>query len=167
VRTAILLRILLLVLVGILIAGVYSEVAFRYQGNTTSRPPQTVELVIPAGTSAKVAQGQSVLPQDMAFVVGDTLVVRNQDSIAHTLGPLYVPPGTSASLTLNQVGNLAYSCSFQPTQYLGLDVQDALTLGTRLEGILIAGVPMGVLMGLYSLIVWPIKRADKTPETPA
>jgi hypothetical protein len=167
VRTAILLRILLLVLVGILIAGVYSEVAFRYQGNTTSRPPQTVELVIPAGTSAKVAQGQSVLPQDMAFVVGDTLVVRNQDSVAHTLGPLYVPPGTSASLTLNQVGNLAYSCSFQPTQYFGLDVQDALTLGTRLEGILIAGVPMGVLMGLYSLIVWPIKRADQTPETPA
>jgi hypothetical protein len=167
VRTAILLRFLLLVLVGILAAGVYSEVAFRYQGNTTSRPPQAVELVIPAGTSARVAQGESVLPQDMAFVVGDTLVVRNQDSVAHTLGPLYVPPGTSASLTLDKVGNLAYACSFQPTQYFGLDVQDALTLGTRLEGILIAGVPMGVMMGLYSLIVWPIRPAAKTPETPA
>ena len=166
-RTAILLRILLLVLVGILIAAVYSEVAFRYQGNTTSRPPQTVELVIPAGTSVKVAQGQSVLPQDMAIVVGDMLVVRNQDSVAHTLGPLYIPPGASASLTLNQVGNLAYACSFQPTQYFGLDVQDALTLGTRLEGILIAGMPMGVMMGLYSLIIWPIKRVAKPPETPA
>jgi hypothetical protein len=149
--------------VGLVLGAVLSELGFHFQGNTTSRPPQTVELVIPPGTADKVAQGESVVPQDMVIVVGDTLDVRNQDSISHTLGPLFIPAGSTASLTLNKVGNIAYTCSFQPTKYFGLDVQGALTLGIRLEGVLIAGVPLGMLIGLYSLIVWPLKKPGSLP----
>jgi hypothetical protein len=83
--------------------------------------------------------------------------------VAHILGPLFIPSGSSASLTLNHIGNLSYVCSFQPTKYLGLNVQDALTLTTRLEGIFIAGFPLGILFALYSLILRPLKKSSPTP----
>ncbi len=160
VRKALLIRFLICIAAGILLAIPLSEVGFLIQGNTTSRPARTITLDIPPGTFAKVAQGASVLPENMIFVLGDTLVVNNRDSVAHTLGPLFIPPGSSASLTLDHLGNLSYVCTFQPTKYQGLDVQDALTLTTRLEGILIAGIPLGMLFALYSLIVRPLKKAS-------
>jgi len=94
----------------------------------------------------------------MKFVVGDTLVVRNEDITTHQLGPLVVPPGSSASLVLDQEQNYAFQCSFQPTKYLGLDVQEPLTITTRLTGVLFGGLPMGALMAVYSLVAWPIKK---------
>ena len=162
-RRALLIRFLICIAVGVLIAIPLSELGFYLTGNNTSRPAKTIVLDIPPGTSAKVAQGVSVMPQDMSFVLGDTLTVTNQDSVAHTLGPLFVPAGSSASLTLNHIGNLSYVCSFQPTKYQGLDVQDALTLTTRLEGIIIAGFPLGMLFALYSLILRPLKKAPPAP----
>jgi hypothetical protein len=155
---ALLVRGLIALAVGFLIGGLFSEIAFRLQGNTTSRPPRTVELVIPSGTSEKVAAWVSTIPSDMVIVVGDTLLVRNQDAVTHTLGPLVIPPDSSAKLTLNQIGNLAFTCSFEPTKYFGLTIQEALTPGVRIEGVIIAGVPFGAVLGLYSLILWPLKK---------
>ena len=74
-RKKLLLRMLICLLIGILLAGIGSEVAYRLQGENTSRAPQTIELVIPAGTAQKVAQGQSILPTSQTYVVGDTLLV--------------------------------------------------------------------------------------------
>jgi hypothetical protein len=159
-RKALILRFLLGIGVGLLLAIPFSELAFHFQGSTTSRSPRTVELTIPAGAAAKVDAGQSVLPQDFAFVVGDVLLVHNQDSVVHTLGPLVIPPDRSASIAFNHLGNLSFSCSFQPTKYLGLDIQAPLTIGLRLEGIAIAGIPMGMLISVYSLIVRPLKRTS-------
>ena len=116
-KKAVFIRILGSMLAGLLIAGLISEVAFRSMGNTSSRPPKKVELVIPAGTAEKVSTGQSVLTKGMVFVVGDTLVLINQDSVTHTLGPLFVPPGSSASLKLDKPENFTYSCSFEPSIY--------------------------------------------------
>jgi hypothetical protein len=88
-------RMLWLLLVGIIMAAIISEITFRLQGNTYSRDPQTIDLVIPAGASASVAQGKSLLPDSQTFVVGDTLMVKNMDSVTQTLGPLVIPPGSS------------------------------------------------------------------------
>ena len=166
VRKVFLTRLLYGIAIGILIAIPLSELAFRAQGNTSSRPAKTILLEIPPGTSTKVAQGTNVLPQDMVFVQGDTLKVQNRDSVAHTLGPLFIPPGSSATMTLNHIGNLSYVCTFQPTKYQGLDVQEALTLSTRIEGILIAGIPLGILFALYSLILRPLKTKGPTAGNP-
>jgi hypothetical protein len=166
VRKALLTRFLLCIAIGVLFAIPFTELAFRWQGSTISRPPKTIELNIPEGTAANVGQGKSVLPQDYVFVVGDILLVHNYDSVVHTLGPLVIPPGSSASLDLNHIGNLSYVCSFQPTKYLGLTVQEPLTLSTRLEGIAIAGIPLGLLIGLYSLILRPLKRKETSSEVP-
>ena len=162
-RKALLIRFLICIAAGLLIAYPISELTFLWQGKTTSRPAKTIVLEIPAGTSAKVAQGTNVLPENLNFVLGDTLVVHNLDSVAHTLGPLFIPPGSSASLTLSKIGNISYVCSFQPTKYQGLNVQEALTLATRLEGIFIAGIPLGILVALYSLILRPLKKIEPSP----
>jgi len=169
VKKAILLRFLWSMLLGMLIAGLVTEVAFRSLGNTTSRPPERIELVIPPGTAQKVANGQEVLAQNMVFVTGDTLVVTNHDSVPHTLGPLFIPVGASSILTLNNAENLTYSCSFVPSRKFGLDVREALTFSTRLYGLLLAGIPMGLLLSVYSFIAWPLKKdqpGQKTGSTP-
>jgi hypothetical protein len=163
-RKTIIIRIFLSMLAGILVASVVTEMGFRLQGNTISRPPRTVILVIPKGTSAKVVQGESVIPSDMTFVVGDTLLVRNEDNVTHTLGPMIVLAGSSASLKLEQAQNLVYTCSFEPQKVFGLDIHEALTLSTRIQGFLLAGIPMGLLLAVYSLVAWPLKSKNKGPE---
>lgn len=159
-RKAIVLRVVASLIIGLLAAGLVSEVGFYLQ-DTTSRPPKTVEIVIPLGAREMALRRESVLPESMEFVVGDVILVRNEDTVAHTFGPLYVPAGSSSSLTLDQAENLSYTCSFQPTQAFGLDVHEPLTFSTRLQGILLAGLPMGVLLAVYSLVAWPLKRNEE------
>ena len=112
-RNAILTRIGISLVLGLLLAWALSEVSFLILKDKSDHAPQRVELVIPAGTADKVAQGQAVpsIPADMVFVVGDTLVVKNEDTTAHQLGPIWVPPGSSASLTLDQANKYSYACS--------------------------------------------------------
>jgi hypothetical protein len=118
-----------------------------------------VELIIPAGTADRIAKGEQnpSIPANMVFVTGDTLVVKNQDVVDHRLGPLFIPSGTSASLTLGDANNYSYSCSFQASQVFGIDVQEPVTAATRLYGILFAGLPLGIMLGIYSFVIWPLK----------
>ncbi len=158
-RKAIAIRLSVSLLVGILAAGIISEVSFRTQDNL-SRSPQIVELVIPSGTSELVRRGEQppAIPEAMIFVAGDMLLVRNEDVVDHQLGPLWIPVGSEASLVLDQVGTYADQCSFQPTRYFNLDVREPLTLWTRLQGILLAGLPLGILLALYAMVAWPLKK---------
>ena len=144
---------------GLLLAWAMSEAAFLILKDKSDHVPQRVELVIPAGTAERVARGEAPpsIPAEMSFVVGDALVVKNEDSVAHQLGPLWAPPGTTASLTLDQANQFAYQCTFQPSRYFGLDVRPRVTLTTRLQAIAFAGPPMAVLILLYGLVIWPLK----------
>jgi hypothetical protein len=137
-----------------------SEISYQLL-KRENREPQRVELIIPAGTAERVTRGEvpPTIPKDLSFVVGDVLVVINNDNVDHQLGPLWIPQGTSASLPLDSEQKFAFACSFQPTKYLGLDVREPVTLGTRLTGILFAGFPMGALFAVYSILV--IKPKDK------
>ena len=60
-------------------------------------------------------------------------------------------------ISMRAAESYAYSCSFQPGQYFGLDVHEALTTWTRVYGILFSGIPLGVLIALYALIM-PVKK---------
>lgn len=153
-------RIVLSLGIGLLLGVAISEVTFVFV-KKTARPPAEIELVIPAGTAERVARGEQPpsIPESLSFVVGDRLTVRNEDAADHQLGPLWIPAGTSASLQLSAVDSYAYACSFQPSKYIGLDVHEPLTLGTRLQGILFTGIPLGVLLALYSLILPPRRPA--------
>jgi hypothetical protein len=145
--------------IGIVLGVLISEISFIFQ-HDTARPPREITLTIPAGTAEKVARGEQPpsIPKDMIFVVGDTLVVVNQDKVDHKLGQLWIPANSSARLALNEEQNMAFECSFEPGNYFGLDVRQSLTLGTRIYGILFAGIPLGILIVLYSFVVPPKKN---------
>lgn len=151
-------RLLISILVGTLVSFVISEGAFFLLKDTSDHTPQRVELVIPAGTADRIATNQPVpIPSDMSFVIGDTLVVKNEDNVAHQLGPVWVPPGASASLNLDEANKFSYSCTFQSNRYLGLDVQSRVTWETRAQAFFMVGPPMIAMIAIYSLLVWPLK----------
>jgi len=153
-------RFALILALSILAVWIVSEIGILIQQDeNTARAPETIVLTIPAGTAAKVAQGQAPpeIPNEMTFVLGDVLVVRNLDNVVHTLGPLLVPPGSSASLPLNQADNFAMNCSFSSSSYFGLNVKPPTTLSTRLLGIAFAAPPTAAMLFVYSLIVFPLK----------
>jgi len=154
-------RILLSILFGLLIGVMVSEVPFLFL-RETARPPREILLTIPAGTSDQIARGEQPpsIPENMTFVVGDRLVVANEDVVAHKLGPLWIPANSSAQLSLDQEENLAYECSFQPGKYFGLDVREPLTPKTRLFGIVYVALPMAILFALYSLVATPLKKEN-------
>jgi hypothetical protein len=97
----------------------------------------------------------------MTFVVGDVLEVINEDTAAHQLGPVYVPAGTTGTLAMNQADSLSYDCSFRSNRYLGIEIRPATTLITRIQALLLAAPTTGVLLYLYSLLVWPIQPGTK------
>ncbi len=141
--------------IGVLLAWVMNEITFQFLRNDASRAPEKIELVIPKGTGEKIAQGsvEPTIPEGMVFVIGDVLTVINQDGINHQLGPLYIPAGTSASLTFDIADKYSYSCSFVPDKTFGLDVQLPVTPMTRLTGAIFAGLPLGALIALYSFVI--------------
>ena len=141
-------------LIGIAVGVAISEFSFIFL-RESARPPQEVILTIPTGTAEKVARGEQPpsIPQDMVFVVGDTLVVKNEDDVDHKLGQLWIPANSSAELALNEEQNMAFECSFQPGNYFGLDVRQSLTFGTRVYGGLYAGIPLGILILVYSFVI--------------
>jgi len=153
-------RILYSLLVGFLLGAVISEVPFIFL-RETARAPREITLLIPRGTAEQVARGEQppTIPENMAFVVGDTLTVKNEDTVDHKLGPLWIPANSSAQLSLDTEESFAYECSFQPGKYLGLDVNEPVTIGTRIYGIIYAGLPLGVLISLYSLVM-PTKKKE-------
>ncbi len=152
-------RFLLILALSIAAVWLISEIGIRLQDENAARAPTTIELVIPEGTAERVAAGEDApeIPAEMSFVLGDVLVLRNEDTAPHTLGPLYAPAKGSASMTLNQADHFALACSFSTTQYLGLNVRPPTTLRTRLLGIAFAAPPTAAILFVYSLIVFPLK----------
>jgi len=156
-------RLLISLVLGLVLGAAITEIPFIFL-QETARPPQEVVITIPLGTAEQVARGEQppTIPDNMLFVVGDVLVVKNEDKVDHKLGPLWIPAGASAQLALGEVQSLAFECSFQPNNYFGLDVHDPLTTSTRIFGILFAGVPMSVLIALYTFVI-PEKKKENAP----
>ncbi len=163
-------RFLILLAASAVLVWIGSEAAYLLQKDKSDRAPRQVELVIPAGTAQRVAAGESIpsIPEEMTFVVGDVLMVKNEDTQAHQLGPLWVPANSSASLSLDQAANLAYQCSFQTSRYLGLNVRPPTTLGTRLQALFLAAPATALFLFVYSILVFPLqpkKDAGKSGAT--
>ncbi|MCX6082920.1 MAG: hypothetical protein NTW32_25605 [Chloroflexi bacterium] len=156
-------RFLISIVLGLIVGIGINEFTFIYLKSDAGRGPQRIELLIPDGTADRIAKGEPnpAIPTNMVFVAGDTLVLKNLDVVDHRLGPLFIPSGTSAILTLNDANNFAYQCSFQSSKVFGLNVQEPVTSATRIYGILIAGLPLGVMLGMYSLVIWPVKINQK------
>lgn len=159
-------RLGLIFIVTVVVVWGISEAAFRLQKHNVDRSPEEIELVIPEGTAEQVAAGEAVptIPDELVFVVGDVLVVRNEDVVTHELGPLLVPAASSARMAMEEADSFALSCSFQPTNYLGLDIKDPTTWETRLLAIAFAAPPTTVVVFLYSLVVRPVVFGEDSED---
>lgn len=148
----------LILVVSTVFVALFNEAVFLLQKDQHDRAPQTIELVIPAGTAARIEAGEDdpTIPAEMIFVIGDTLLVRNEDIASHQLGPVWVPAGATASLAMSEPAKLAYSCSFSTSRYLNLDVRQPTTLGTRMTALFLAAPTMTALLFIYSLLVFPV-----------
>ncbi len=157
-----LVRLAVVMAIATAVALAFNELTFNMQKEPTDRAPRTISLVIPSGTSQRLASGEKlrILPEEMVFVVGDVLEVKNEDSAAHQLGPIFVPPGATGSLVMDRAQKLSYECSFQSSKYLGLDVRAATTIGTRLVALLLTAPTLAALIFLYSLAAFPFKPAN-------
>jgi hypothetical protein len=153
-------RLSLAVLAGLLFGWLVSEVTFAASPDRTQREANRVEIVIPAGTAAKLAAGQPVLTisDSMTFMEGDLLIVRNQDSTSHQVGPVWVPAQSSGVYQVGSARDYVVDCSFTTSRKLGLNVQPALTTWTRIQGIISIGLPTGVMLALYIVAAAPKKK---------
>jgi len=165
VNRSVLLRVVFSLLFGLLIAYVISEGSFNLLKRDQDRQPQTITLIIPAGTAARVAAGENPpsIPTDMTFIVGDTLQVINLDAANHQLGPLFIPSGTTATLAFNALGNFDYACSFRADKYFGLTIKKPITITDRILGVIFAGLPLGILIALYAVFAAPPNRQQPRP----
>ena len=156
-------RLLLLLIVSLRVVWLFSEGAYWLTRGDTARAPETIELTIPAGTAKLIASGKSnpYIPQEMIFVVGDLLLVKNEDTVDHQLGPVWIPAGKSASLPLSQANNFTYSCSFQASNYLGLTVRPAVTWVSRLGALWYGTPPTLMFLLVYSFVLKPLNPAVK------
>jgi hypothetical protein len=156
-------RLALCVGIGVLVAWGMNEVTFRLLRTDSARSPEKIELLIPDGTADRVRRGETVpaIPQGMVFVIGDTLTVNNQDSADHQLGPFFIPAKSATRLEFKTAEKYSYSCTFSPDDFFGLDVRLPVTPGTRFAGAVFAGLPLGVLIGLYSLALGSSSQPKK------
>jgi len=157
-------RLIILTLISISGVLLVSEVSYRLLREDNSRAPGVIQLVIPAGTAKRISAGENEpsIPEDMVFVVGDVLSVENEDVADHQLGPLWIPAGKIASLPMGQVMNYVYSCSFRPSQYLGITVREPVTWTSRVGAVALAAPPTLVFLFVYSLVVRPIKPGRRS-----
>lgn len=151
-------RIILLLLVSVVFVFGLSEVVYRVQREETSRGPRRVELLIPAGTGERIANDEDIqtIPDEMVFMVGDTLVVDNQDTIDHRLGPIWIPAKSIAILHLDESDEYTYSCSFKSSKYIGLTVRQPVTWKSRLDALWYGVPPTLMFLLVYSFAVRPL-----------
>ena len=73
---------------------------------------RTVELVVPAGTQDRLDAGEqvAVMPDRIDLEVGDTLLIRNEDDVDHTVGPYFVGAEGEISLTYSVAGRYEGYC---------------------------------------------------------
>lgn len=159
-------RFLLILAISVFFTFLFNEASYLLLKEKSDRAPQTIQLVIPAGTAKKIGNGEQNLsiPSEMIFVLGDVLEVKNNDNVSHQLGPIWVPPGATGSLVMEIADKFAYSCSFLPNKYLNLDVRESTTISTRIIGMLLAAPTLAVLLFLYSFLIFPIRNAQNHQE---
>ncbi len=144
---------------GVALAGGLSVASwFAFAGGPT-RAPQFVEIVIPAGAAERVAAGERPpsIPSNFTFVVGDTLVLRNEDSVQHQIGGYTVPAGGVIQAPLRQASSQSFLCTFHPAGQVGLTVKGRSNPWSLLWPTFLLGIPLGLAFGAVATV---LRRID-------
>lgn len=76
-------------------------------------PPETVTFVVPEGTTEAVVEGAEIdiMPPEVELSVGDTLVIRNEDTETVAVGPFTVRAGETLTQTFRRPQTLIGECT--------------------------------------------------------
>lgn len=106
--------ILLMCIVALAIGAVLVSVAALVGDD---RDPQTQTFVVPDGAAEDAYFGKKVdvMPPEVELRVGDTLVIRNEDSQTASVGPFTVRPGETLRQTFRRPQTLIGECTLSGT----------------------------------------------------
>ena len=152
--------------IAFLFGFVVSETSFQILTRNTEREVEDYQIIIPFGTAERIENGFLIpsIPESMVFFEGDRIIVKNEDEISHQLGPIWVPAGSTGILALEKPQSYSLACTFQPTKVMGLEVRQRLTNDIRLQGILAIGLPSGILIWLFSIVIFPLDPQKREEE---
>jgi hypothetical protein len=112
-------------------------------------PPREIELRIPRGTAREIAAGldPGVITPTLSVVAGDVLVIENEDTVAHRVGPYLAPPGRTTRVVVEPSAAGPFLCTVHPSRRLTLEVMPR-GLDLRLTALptLLLGIPLAAVV---------------------
>lgn len=92
----------------------------------TDRAGATINLTFPAGTTRLLESGGSskAIPEKISGRVGDTLVVRNNDSSTQFIAGYSVSPGQTLNIPLNRAGSYITNCSAHKDRSIRMEIAE-------------------------------------------
>jgi plastocyanin len=78
---------------------------------------QTLNISVPAGTQAQMDAGEEIVlfPRRLEVGVGDRIVIENDDTSSHQVGPYVVGPGQRIVQTFSTTGIIEGICTLHPS----------------------------------------------------
>ena len=78
---------------------------------------QTIEILVPDGTQAQMDAGDEIVlfPRRLEVGVGDRIVIANEDTSSHQVGPYVVGPGQEIVQTFSSPGIIEGICTLHPS----------------------------------------------------
>ena len=94
------------------LAAVVTMTAVAGCGDDADDEGRVVEIVVPLGTQERLDRGEDVvvMPAELRFEVGDTLLIRNEDVVDQSVGPYEVAAGQEFELRYGAPGRYEGMC---------------------------------------------------------
>lgn len=99
---------------AVLVAALLGLVAASCGGSDAAAPEEpTYSFVIPAGSADRIEQGETldILPRELVAKLDETIIIVNEDDVAHLLGPWFVGPGETLRQRFTTAGVFEDNCS--------------------------------------------------------
>ena len=78
---------------------------------------QTINISVPEGTQAQMETGEEIVlfPRRLEVGIGDRIVIENDDTSSHQVGPYVVGPGQRIVQTFSTTGIIEGVCTLHPS----------------------------------------------------
>ncbi|MEJ2148429.1 MAG: hypothetical protein P8Z40_03005 [Chloroflexota bacterium] len=99
-----------------------------YRGAALHEELRQYVIVIPAGTAERLAAGDTTgaPPHSFELILGvrDVLVIQNEDSAWHQVGPYRVAPGHTLQQRFSRPGTIQAACTITASQQVEIVVRE-------------------------------------------
>jgi hypothetical protein len=113
--------------VSLVLLGVTLGVV-AYRGGVLHEQSRRLVIVIPPGTAAQIEAGQSedAPPHRIELTLGvqDVLIIYNEDSEWHQVGPYRIAPGHTLIQRFSRPGTIRASCTMYPSREVEIVVHE-------------------------------------------